>query len=77
MADEEEVFTANEARLVWKLPTELVEMAREYLNADGEELPMGVEEARDHRKKLEKERTAFVNRLDEDWRSTSYVLGHP
>jgi hypothetical protein len=55
-----------------RLPEELMEMIREYLESDGQYMPMGVEEAREHRSKLMQERGAFVKTSVESWHNWEY-----
>lgn len=55
-----------------KLPPELMEMVREHLHADADALPMGIEEARQHRLKLMEERSAHVKTSEKGWRDASY-----
>jgi hypothetical protein len=55
-----------------KLPAELMEMVRGYVDAEGHALPMGIEDAREHREKLMVERGAFVESAREEWRSRNY-----
>jgi hypothetical protein len=54
------------------LPAELMEMVREYFKADGEHMPMGVDESKEHRKKLMEERSAFVETSGEGWQNQMY-----
>lgn len=55
-----------------KLPPELMEMTREFLNTDGNPLPMGLEEAKEHRLRLMQERSAFVKTAEKGWQQHSY-----
>jgi len=55
-----------------KLPEELMDMVRGYLDADGHGLPMSVEEAREHRKELMRERGAYRETLESGWQEHSY-----
>jgi hypothetical protein len=55
-----------------KLPEELMEMVREYLNDEGKVLPMGIEEAKEHRAKLMAERGAFVQTSEANWQNHTY-----
>jgi predicted secreted protein len=55
-----------------KLPPELMEMAREYFNANAYTLPMGLEEAKEHRIKLMEARSAFVKTAEAGWQEHSY-----
>ena len=52
------------------LPPELMELVRE--NFDADTLPIGIEEAKDHRTALMKERGAFSKTAYEGWRTHSY-----
>jgi hypothetical protein len=54
------------------LPVELLEMVREHLENDESALPMGVEEAKDHRDKLMEERGRFVETAEAGWQQHSY-----
>ncbi|KAF2106544.1 hypothetical protein BDV96DRAFT_507694 [Lophiotrema nucula] len=54
------------------LPPELMEMVREHFHADAGALPMGLEEAKQHRLELMKERGAFVRKTEEGWQQHSY-----
>jgi hypothetical protein len=55
-----------------KLPEELMEMVREHFDADGDAMPMGVEEAREHRLALMTERGAFQRNKEHYWQQKSY-----
>lgn len=55
-----------------KLPVELMELVRGYVDADGDTLPMGIEEAREHRLKLMEERSRHVKKAEEYWNSSTY-----
>ncbi|KAF7853259.1 hypothetical protein EAF04_010761 [Stromatinia cepivora] len=55
-----------------KLSPELMEMVREHFNIDSNPLPMGMEEAKEHRLDLMKERSAFVRNAGEEWQSNGY-----
>lgn len=55
-----------------KLPAELMDMVREHADAERHALPMGVEEARQHRLKLMAERGAFGEKVEEEWHQRSY-----
>jgi hypothetical protein len=55
-----------------KLPAELMEMVRQYADDETCALPMGVEEARQHRLKLMKERGAFRVNVEYEWLNRSY-----
>jgi hypothetical protein len=55
-----------------KLPPELMEMVREHFNDDKFALPMGDEEAKEHRIKLMEVRGAFVQTAEAGWRQQSY-----
>jgi hypothetical protein len=55
-----------------KLPEELMEMVREYFEAESHGMPMGIEEAKHHRAELMKERGAFVKRSEDSWQDHSY-----
>lgn len=55
-----------------KLPAEMMEMVKEYFEAATKDMPMGVEEAREHRQRLMRERTAFIKTAEEGWRDNSY-----
>jgi hypothetical protein len=55
-----------------KLPAELMELVRGYVDAEGHALPMSVDEAQEHRSKLMVERGAFVESARKDWRQRSY-----
>jgi hypothetical protein len=54
------------------LPAELLDMVRGYVNAEGHALPMGIEEAREHRLKLMAERTVHARSAAIDWSSRTY-----
>ena len=55
-----------------KLPEELMEMVREYFDANGHAMPMSVEEAREHRAKLMRERSAFQQTAEDGWQNHKY-----
>jgi hypothetical protein len=54
------------------LPLELMDMIREHFNADVATLPMGLEEAKKHRKKLMEVRGAFVKTAENGWQEHTY-----
>lgn len=54
-----------------KLPAELMDMVRSY-SKDEALLPMGLEEAKEHRLKLMEERTAFVSETESAWHQHMY-----
>jgi predicted secreted protein len=55
-----------------KLPPELMEITSEYFNADASALPMALEQAKEHRIKLMKARSAFVQTAEAGWQQHSY-----
>jgi hypothetical protein len=55
-----------------KLPQELMEITREYFNADGDTLPMTLKEAKEHRLMLMETRSAFVKTAEEGYQEHSY-----
>jgi hypothetical protein len=55
-----------------KLPAELLDMVRRYVDAEGHALPMGIEEAREHRVKLMEERSRHVRNAEQAWESSVY-----
>lgn len=55
-----------------KLPIELMDMVREYVDADGHALPMGLEEAKEHRLKLMAERSKHANDSEQEWDNRTY-----
>jgi hypothetical protein len=55
-----------------RLPAELMDIVRDYFNADGAAMPMSIEEAREHREKLMAERGAFRDTAGEGWHAHSY-----
>lgn len=55
-----------------KLPKELMDMVREYLDADGHGLPMSVDEAREHREKIMRERGAFQRHAEHGWNENTH-----
>lgn len=55
-----------------RLPEELMNMVRGYVDADLQALPMGFDEAREHRAKLMQERGAFHHVAEKGWRQHSY-----
>ncbi|CAO2652066.1 Nn.00g003490.m01.CDS01 [Neocucurbitaria sp. VM-36] len=55
-----------------KLPAELMDMVKQYFEEGKEALPMSVEEAREHRAKLMKERSAFQETAESGWQEHSY-----
>jgi hypothetical protein len=54
------------------LPEELMDMVREYSDANKDALPMGLEEAKEHRAKLMRERGAFVQAAERGWQEHTY-----
>lgn len=54
------------------LPPELMKMVHENFNADGDALPMGLEEAKEHRLKLMEVRSGFVQTAEAGWQQHSY-----
>jgi hypothetical protein len=55
-----------------KLPAGLSDIVREYFETDGQHMPMGVGEAKEHRKKLMQERSAFVKTSEKGWQDQTY-----
>jgi hypothetical protein len=55
-----------------KLPPELMEMVRTHFNSDAHTLPMGLEEAKEHRTKLMEGRSAFVKTAEAGWQEHTY-----
>ncbi|KAH7068434.1 hypothetical protein BKA63DRAFT_536755 [Paraphoma chrysanthemicola] len=55
-----------------KLPEELMDLVRGFLETDEEALPMSVQEAREHRVKLMTERSAFIKKAGNEWQRASY-----
>lgn len=55
-----------------KLFTELMEIVREHFNADGDALPMAMEDANQHRVKLMDERSTFVRASGREWQANTY-----
>ena len=53
-----------------RLPAEIVRMVREEMAED--QLPMGLEEAREHRRKLMQERSGFQQTANRDWKEEEY-----
>jgi hypothetical protein len=64
--------TNNSAVDKAKFPPELMEMVRKRFDADGDALPMGLEEAKEHRLKLMRARSAFVKTSESGWQQHSY-----
>ncbi|PVH94503.1 hypothetical protein DM02DRAFT_676153 [Periconia macrospinosa] len=54
------------------LPPELLHMVREHLYANDDMLPMGEEEARQHRLKLMEERSVHVKASEKGWQLATY-----
>lgn len=54
------------------LPPELMDMVRDHFNADMSTLPMGIEEAKEHRAKLMEVRGAFHKTAEQGWQQHSY-----
>lgn len=65
------VATAGEG----KLPYELMDLVREYLDPDGTPMLMSIEEARQHRLELMKERHEFEKTCEASWQEHSYQWG--
>lgn len=55
-----------------KLPEELMDMVREHFDAVEKEMPMGMEEAREHRANLMRERGAFRDEAEMEWEEHIY-----
>ena len=55
-----------------KLPPKLMRMMRKHIDADAYTLPMGSEEAKEHRIKLMEARSAFVKNTESGWQQSSY-----
>jgi hypothetical protein len=55
-----------------KLPEELLEFVRSYLDEGGRPLPMTAEEANEHRVSLMRERSVFVKKSENEWKSQTY-----
>ncbi|KAI4676520.1 uncharacterized protein J4E88_007438 [Alternaria novae-zelandiae] len=55
-----------------RLPEELMAYVREYFEEAKHSLPMGFQEASEHRKKLMQERGAFVQTAEEGWQRATY-----
>jgi hypothetical protein len=55
-----------------RLPEELMDVVRDYFDEDKFQLPMTVEEANEHRKKLMQERSAFVKTTESGWQHATY-----
>jgi hypothetical protein len=55
-----------------KLPEELMEMVRKYFDAEGDAMPMGLDEANEHRANLMRERGAFQGMTDHGWEHNLY-----
>ena len=54
------------------LPVELMQMVRDYFNADGNPLPMNQDETKAHRLKLMDERTVHQQKAEGEWYSSTY-----
>lgn len=55
-----------------KLPAELMEMVRGHFKENGEAMPMTLEEAKEHREKLMKERSSFQEDAEQEWQQQTY-----
>jgi hypothetical protein len=55
-----------------KLPEELMNMVRQYVDAEGHAFSMGVEEAKEHRLKLMEERSQHVKVAQHEWSRRTY-----
>jgi hypothetical protein len=55
-----------------KLPEELMDMVRRYFDAEGDAMPMSLEEAKEHRANLMRERGAFRESPDAGWNQNYY-----
>jgi hypothetical protein len=55
-----------------RLPEELMEMVRKYFDAESDAMPMTLEEAREHRANLMRERSAFQEKPDHGWENHRY-----
>ncbi|KAJ8066741.1 hypothetical protein OCU04_004131 [Sclerotinia nivalis] len=71
LLNENGLHTNNSAKDM-KLSPELMEMVRKHFHVDSNPLPMGIEEAKEHRINLMRERSAFVRRAGEEWQSIGY-----
>jgi hypothetical protein len=75
-----ESLTAENAAILAEkstLPKELLDMVRQYLEAERQHVPMSVEEARQHQEKLMEERTAYVSQSEEEWINQTYNFCEP
>jgi hypothetical protein len=55
-----------------RLPEELMEMVRTYFDAEGNTIPMSLEEAKEHRANLMRERGAFRETANDGWERAGY-----
>lgn len=53
-----------------RLPAEIMAMVREEMSVG--QLPMGLEEAREHRRELMRERSGFQQKAERDWNDAEY-----
>lgn len=76
LLEERGVTTAGDAEIAGNasLPVELLEMVREHLEENKSALPMGAEEAKEHRDKLMDERGRFLKTAEDWWQKHSYIF---
>lgn len=55
-----------------RLPNELMDIVRKHFEANADALPMTLEEAKEHRKKLMEERSGFVRDSNSSWHEHYY-----
>jgi hypothetical protein len=74
LLQERGLVTANDTTLGKdpKLPEELMDIVRGYVDAEGHAMPMGVEEAGEHRLKLMEERSTQVKAAQDEWKMRRY-----
>ena len=68
----EKGFASVSAAREAQLPEELMDFVRKYFDDGKHSLPMSSEEASEHRKKLMRERSAFVQTSGKEWQRPSY-----
>lgn len=57
-----------------KLPQEIFEMVCQYVDANSNDLPMGLQEAMNHRKKMRKERATFQKDARNQWKNARHMF---
>ncbi len=73
-SDHDAINGEHPARKAWKLPPELTEMVRDYMENDPNASLMAQEEAKEHRRKLMEERGKFAKTSEAEWQAHWYTF---